>query len=165
MNAAETAATTAIPRAARSCSARLWSSSILFRRLGLGATRLHRGRRADRAVGARPLQRARAATSVTEIGIALAVHRRARASAEPIMAAAQGHLRPRAAPGDVLRTGDCGYSISAAASRRKRRWRSACRSECHRLPRRADVRAENELNTPQGERALSILLFQDRRCS
>jgi hypothetical protein len=44
----------------------------------------------------------------------------------------------------------------------RRRWRSACRWRCRR-PRRCCrcCAADGELNTPQGERAFSILLFQD----
>ena len=53
-------------------------------------------------------------------------------------------------------------SISRSASARGERWRSACRWPCRR-PRRCCrcCASTDELNTPQGERAFSILLFQD----
>ena len=52
--------------------------------------------------------------------------------------------------------------MSPCGSRPRRRWRSACRSRFRR-PRRCCrcCASDNELNTPQGERAFSILLFQD----
>ena len=137
----------------------------LFRRLGLGATLgyivagaligphvLGPGRR-PRAADQRRRNRHRAA----------AVHRRARASAEPAVAAAQGHFRARAGAGRAVRPGAQPCFIYLALGMSPEAALAiglplALSSTAQVLPM---LRADNELNTPQGERAFSILLFQD----
>ena len=67
---------------------------------------------------------------------AAAVHRRAGASAEPAVAAAQGHLRARPGAGRAVRPrAERCCSTSRSAFRPKLRLRSACRWRCRR-PRR-----------------------------
>ena len=71
-------------KAARSCSARRWSSSPCSAGSGSARRWLHRRRRADRAADARPDQRPGAARQRDrDRHRAAAVHRRAGASAEP----------------------------------------------------------------------------------
>ena len=110
----------------------------LFRRLKLGATlgyivagaligpQVLRPDPGPRAAYQRHRDRHRAA----------AVHRRAGASAEPAVAAAQGHFRPGPGAGRAVRPrASARCSISRSASRPKLRSRSACRWRCRR-PRR-----------------------------
>ena len=93
---------------------------------------------------------------------AAAVHRRAGASAEPAVAAAQGHLRARPGAGRAVRAG--AQPVHPPRARRLARGGAGDRpaaglsSTAQVLPM---LRSDNELNTPQGERAFSILLFQD----
>ena len=125
--------------------------------------RLYRRRRGHRAVCARPDRRPRAADAgVRNRHRVPAVPRRARAQSEPAVAAAQGHFRAGLA--QVVLCGlalsvfiyfALGFTLEAALAIGLP---LALSSTAQVLPM---LRSDSELNTPQGERTFSILLFQD----
>ena len=126
---------------------------------------LYRRRSADRPAGAaadsRPREHAR---GITEIGIALLLFIVGlELQPEPAVAAAQGHFRAWPGAGRAVRAG--AVPVHPPGARRvagSASWRSACRWRCHRPRRCCRCCARTGLlNTPQGERAFSILLFQD----
>ena len=136
----------------------------LFRRLKLGATLGYIV--AGALIGPQVLGLIRdpeQLTSVTEIGIALLLFI-VGLELQPsrLWRLRKRHLRAR--PAQVVL---CGLAISAAALFRARHFAEAAlaiglplglSSTAQVLPM---LRSDNELNTPQGERAFSILLFQD----
>ncbi len=120
-----------------------------------------RARRPAAASGSSP--RARHAACRRFRHRAAALPGRARAQPVATVADAARYFRLRPAPGGALRPGGLGPGLAGHRVRPSpRRWRSVCRSA---LSSTAQVlpllQSAGRLSTPFGERAFSILLFQD----